>query len=121
MLIRGLLGGWNDTEVTQVMLVRVIERQAMDADSCYLKEEGPRNSKTQGKAGRQDWNQQLQRKCQKVKNKQIRKWGIVSDWATLVRAKLLLKLLLPLLSEPNPRHYPLSHSLGFSPPDLQDK
>ena len=54
-----------------------------------------------------------------VKNKQIRKWETVSDWVTLVRAKLLLRLLLLALREPNPRHPLLPHSLGFSPPGLQ--
>ena len=54
-----------------------------------------------------------------VKNKQIRKWETVSDWVTLVRAKLLLRLLLLALSEPSPRHSLLPHSLEFSPPGLQ--
>lgn len=98
LLIRGLLSVLNDKEVPQV-----IGRKQWLQTSGVWRKKALISHRLNAKCGDKAGNSRYQRSTRRLKtNKQTKKWEIVSDWATRIRAKLLLELLLSLLESPIP-------------------
>lgn len=114
LLIRGLLSVLNDKEVPQV-----IGRKQWLQTSGVWRKKALSSHRLNAKCGDKAGNSRYQRSTRRLKtNKQTKKWEIVSDWATRIRAKLLLELLLSLLREPNPKHCWVPYSLRSGAPIL---